>query len=47
MQIGAGLIAAGLDIAVVHPVELLDWSYQGMKREPFNFPAFLREPCYL
>jgi glycolate oxidase iron-sulfur subunit len=27
MQIGAGLAAAGLDIAVAHPVELLDWSY--------------------
>jgi len=27
MQIGAGLRAAGLDIPVVHPVELLDWSY--------------------
>jgi glycolate oxidase iron-sulfur subunit len=28
MQIGAGLGAAGLDIAVVHPVELLDESYR-------------------
>jgi glycolate oxidase iron-sulfur subunit len=27
MQIGAGLSAAGLDIPVVHPVELLDLSY--------------------
>ena len=27
MQIGAGLRAAGLPIRVVHPVELLDWSY--------------------
>jgi glycolate oxidase iron-sulfur subunit len=27
MQIGAGLLAAGLDIAVAHPIELLDWSY--------------------
>jgi glycolate oxidase iron-sulfur subunit len=27
MQIGAGLRAAGLPIAVVHPVELLDWAY--------------------
>lgn len=27
MQIGAGLRAAGLPIHVVHPVELLDWSY--------------------
>ena len=27
MQIGAGLRAAGLLIGVVHPVELLDWSY--------------------
>ena len=28
MQIGAGLRAAALPIGVVHPVELLDWSYQ-------------------
>jgi glycolate oxidase iron-sulfur subunit len=28
MQIGAGLLAAGLDTRVAHPVELLDWSYQ-------------------
>jgi len=28
MQIGAGLRAAGLPIGVVHPVELLDWSYE-------------------
>jgi glycolate oxidase iron-sulfur subunit len=28
MQIGAGLMAAGLDIGVVHPVELLDESYR-------------------
>ncbi|MEP7324843.1 MAG: (Fe-S)-binding protein [Gemmatimonadota bacterium] len=28
MQIGAGLRAAGLETRVVHPVELLDWSYQ-------------------
>jgi glycolate oxidase iron-sulfur subunit len=28
MQIGAGLRAAGLDIGVVHPVELLDESYR-------------------
>jgi glycolate oxidase iron-sulfur subunit len=27
MQIGAGLRAAGLEIPVVHPVELLDLSY--------------------
>lgn len=27
MQLGAGLRAAGLDIGVAHPVELLDWSY--------------------
>jgi glycolate oxidase iron-sulfur subunit len=33
MQIGAGLIAAGLDIAVVHPVELLDESYRAVKCE--------------
>ena len=28
MQIGAGLAAAGLDIRVAHPVEVLDWSYR-------------------
>jgi glycolate oxidase iron-sulfur subunit len=28
MQIGAGLVAAGLDVAVAHPVELLDESYR-------------------
>jgi glycolate oxidase iron-sulfur subunit len=28
MQIGGGLEAAGLPIRAVHPVELLDWSYQ-------------------
>ena len=28
MQIGAGLLAAGVKIPVVHPVELLDWSYR-------------------
>lgn len=28
MQIGAGLLAAGLDIPVAHPVELLDRSYR-------------------
>ena len=28
MQIGAGVRAAGLDIEVRHPVELLDWSYR-------------------
>ena len=33
MQIGAGLMAAGLDIQVVHPVELLDASYRLEKRE--------------
>jgi len=27
MQIGAGLMAAGLETGVAHPVELLDWSY--------------------
>ena len=27
MQIGAGLTAAGLEVDVVHPVEILDWSY--------------------
>ena len=30
MQIGAGLLAAGLDIAVAHPVELLDESYAAL-----------------
>jgi glycolate oxidase iron-sulfur subunit len=30
MQIGAGLLAAGLDIPVAHPVELLDQSYQSL-----------------
>jgi len=30
MQIGAGLAAAGLDVGVAHPVELLDASYQGL-----------------
>jgi glycolate oxidase iron-sulfur subunit len=38
MQIGAGLIAAGLDIAVAHPVELLDESY-AMSSLPSPFPA--------
>ncbi len=28
MQIGAGIRAAGLPLQVVHPVELLDWSYR-------------------
>ena len=28
MQIGAGLRAAGLRVPVVHPIELLDWSYE-------------------
>jgi glycolate oxidase iron-sulfur subunit len=28
MQIGAGLLAAGATIPVVHPVEILDWSYR-------------------
>ena len=32
MQIGAGLRAAGLPIGVVHPIELLDWSYAGAER---------------
>jgi glycolate oxidase iron-sulfur subunit len=27
MQIGAGLAAAGYDTPVVHPIEILDWSY--------------------
>ena len=31
MQIGAGLIAAGLDVALAHPVELLDASYGALK----------------
>jgi glycolate oxidase iron-sulfur subunit len=33
MQIGAGLIAAGLQTAVAHPVELLDLSYKSVKSE--------------
>ncbi|KPJ83760.1 MAG: hypothetical protein AMS18_17280 [Gemmatimonas sp. SG8_17] len=28
MQIGAGLAASGSELRVVHPVEILDWSYQ-------------------
>jgi glycolate oxidase iron-sulfur subunit len=28
MQIGAGLVLAGADIGVVHPIELLDESYR-------------------
>ncbi len=28
MQIGAGLAANGCEVPVVHPVEILDWSYQ-------------------
>jgi len=28
MQLGAGLRAAGLHIPVLHPIELLDWSYE-------------------
>ena len=28
MQIGAGLAAEGLSIPIVHPVEILDWSYR-------------------
>jgi glycolate oxidase iron-sulfur subunit len=32
MQIGAGLLAAGLDTRVAHPVEILDWSYQAESR---------------
>ena len=28
MQIGAGLAAIGSEVRVVHPVEILDWSYQ-------------------
>ena len=28
MQIGAGLAAAGSSVPVVHPVEILDWSYE-------------------
>jgi glycolate oxidase iron-sulfur subunit len=33
MQIGAGLLAAGLETRVAHPVELLDWSYQVLRSE--------------
>ncbi len=32
MQIGAGLLSAGLEIAVVHPVELLDRSYSAREK---------------
>ena len=32
LQIDKGLKERGLKIRVVHPVELLDWSYQGMER---------------
>ena len=32
LQIEKGLKERGLKIRVVHPVELLDWSYQGMER---------------
>jgi glycolate oxidase iron-sulfur subunit len=32
MQIGAGLRAAGLDLPVIHPVELLDRSYAAARR---------------
>jgi glycolate oxidase iron-sulfur subunit len=32
LQIERGLKERGLKIRVVHPVELLDWSYQGMER---------------
>ena len=28
MQIGAGLLLAGMDVAVRHPVELLDLAYR-------------------
>jgi len=36
MQIGAGLTAEGLGVAVAHPIELLDWSYEraGLYRTP-------------
>ena len=33
MQIGGGLLAAGMDIGVAHPVEILDWSYGQEERE--------------
>jgi glycolate oxidase iron-sulfur subunit len=32
LQIEKGLTERGLDIRVVHPVELLDWSYRGTER---------------
>jgi glycolate oxidase iron-sulfur subunit len=38
MQIGAGLLARGCDIPVVHPVELLDRSYRS-NDEPASQPA--------
>jgi glycolate dehydrogenase iron-sulfur subunit len=31
MQLNAGLRQRGLDVQVVHPVELLDWSYSGKR----------------
>jgi glycolate oxidase iron-sulfur subunit len=34
MQIGAGLLAAGLGVGMAHPVELLDWSYRRMDASP-------------
>lgn len=33
MQIGAGLLLEGLDIAVLHPIEILDESYQRAAKE--------------
>lgn len=42
MQIGAGLRAAGLDIAVAHPVEILDWSYRAAGR---TFPSSPSASC--
>jgi glycolate oxidase iron-sulfur subunit len=35
LQIQAALRDAGLDIPVVHPMEVLDWSYRGVTpKEP-------------
>jgi len=39
MHIGAGLLAAGLDIPVAHPVELLDWSYAAGGLYPAEDPV--------
>ena len=47
MQIGAGLIAAGLPISVAHPVEILDWSYASARVKCVRSRAFTYAPRYL